>query len=246
MCLCFLFRVGRAWRELEAQRKAAASREDIFFKAFVRTGALVTANGDDAKIQLEAFPPNFYSSLVTAEAAAREVKQAAARPDSFLVNFDSDRDSDSEAAVDEAVVDEAIADTNEVDSGATESEEKEKGPGSPNETASDQDKTEHSDVDFTIDFVQTYEKLSHAAQLAQAPFAAVNKDRSLAARIATEFEALKNQWLQARPNRKTLPTRLYDEFDQQARATFAPPTRSSRSRGPSERCVSAFDSFVQI
>ena len=151
-----------------------------------------------------------------------------------------------EVAEDEVAEDEAVEGAGEVDSEATESEEKENGQGRPNEMAADQGEAEHADVDFTIDFVQTHEKLSHAAQLAQAPFAAVNQDRSLAARIATEFEALKTQWLQANANRKTLPTRLYDQFDQQARVKFAPPARSSRSRAPSERCVNAFDSFVQV
>ena len=56
--------VGRAYRELEARRIAAAPGQDIFYKAFLRTGALVTADGTaDEEIRPQGLKGDFYLSL---------------------------------------------------------------------------------------------------------------------------------------------------------------------------------------
>ena len=56
--------VGRAYRELEQRRVMAEEGEDIFYKAFLRTGALVTRTGDyDDMIRPQGLPDTFHQSL---------------------------------------------------------------------------------------------------------------------------------------------------------------------------------------
>ena len=60
-----LDRVGRAWRQLEAERKAATPGQDMIYRAFLRTGAIITANGEHVELICpEALPLDFFNSLL--------------------------------------------------------------------------------------------------------------------------------------------------------------------------------------
>jgi hypothetical protein len=98
---------GEVYRELEVERELAESKgeQSIFHKSFLRTGCLVSANGEhDKEIRIdevEKLFPNFYTSLGSVESH----KKAPKTQDSFIIELSSD-ESGSELEDDADVEDE--------------------------------------------------------------------------------------------------------------------------------------------
>ena len=268
--------VGRAWRELEAKRKSAAPDENMFFKAFQRTGALVTITGDyDDHIKPEALPESFFATLQSPAAAATEAKKAPSNfslpleeqdssdddedsaseddakeckeeqlprmqgdseeddEDSDFIPNDEDEEDEEEAYEEEAYEEEA--DEEEADEEEEDEEEAEDDDGdddddnSVNDIAqqgSDQQEENEESVPDKAELDTWHQRLD--GHLGFSGAAALEYSRQ----VMRNFELLDQEWKAANPGR-TMPNRVYDQLDSQARASATPSVRSSRARSPS-------------